>query len=88
MANKWTGDYEAVIQISVRQLNGILATMHQNAIDPEASPTFPHSVPSLQVGDLPEYFKPVNQFTKWLGKTVQAFHDSGGLPADLRPERS
>jgi hypothetical protein len=37
MANNLTGDYEAVLQISVRQINGILATMHQNRMNPDAS---------------------------------------------------
>jgi peroxiredoxin len=84
MANNLTGDYEAVIQISVRQINGLLATMHQNAIDPEASPTFPHSV-RIRVGDRPLYLDPgVSRFRTWLGTAVDALRDSGGVPADLR----
>ncbi len=51
MANNLTGDYEAVLQISVRQVNGILATMHQNRIDRDASPSLPHNG-SIRVGDL------------------------------------
>ena len=31
MANPLTGDYEAVVQIAIRQINGLLGTMHQNA---------------------------------------------------------
>ena len=34
MANNLTGDYEAVVQIRVRKINGILATMHQNKVNP------------------------------------------------------
>jgi peroxiredoxin len=30
MANPLTGDFDAVVQISVRQINGLLATLHQN----------------------------------------------------------
>ena len=33
MANSLTGDYEAVVQIAIRQINGLLATLHQNAND-------------------------------------------------------
>ena len=38
MANNLTGDYEAVVQVSVRKINGILATMHQNKVNPDAPP--------------------------------------------------
>ena len=30
MPNNLTGDFEAVVQVSIRQLNGLLATLHQN----------------------------------------------------------
>jgi peroxiredoxin len=40
MANPLTGDFEAVVQIAVRQINGLLATLHQNGLD---------SDPALQV---------------------------------------
>ena len=30
MANPLTGDYEAVVQIAIRQINGLLGTLHQN----------------------------------------------------------
>ena len=34
MANPLTGDYEAVVQIAIRQINGLLGTLHQNGVDP------------------------------------------------------
>ena len=49
MANNLTGDYEAVVQVSVRKINGILSTMHQNKVNAHASdapPTFEHSSPA------------------------------------------
>ena len=56
MANTLTGDYEAVLQVSVRQINGLLATSHQNGAKGSGlSPSFPHSVVNLRVGDLPKY---------------------------------
>ena len=41
MANKLTGSYDAVAQISRRQLNGLLASLHQNGASEQ---------PPLQVG--------------------------------------
>jgi hypothetical protein len=52
MPNSLTGDNEAVFQISVKQLVGVLATMHQNRIDPSASATFAHRG-SIRIGDPP-----------------------------------
>ena len=37
MANSLTGDYEAVLEIAIRQINGVLGTLHQNG----ASGTLP-----------------------------------------------
>ncbi|RBP45377.1 peroxiredoxin [Roseimicrobium gellanilyticum] len=44
MANELTGDYEAVLQVSVRQVNGLLATLHQNGDIPQRSPSLPHVI--------------------------------------------
>ena len=43
MANNLTGDYEGVFLIRLRQINGILATLHHNRVDPISTPSFPHS---------------------------------------------
>jgi peroxiredoxin len=37
MSNFLTGDYEAVFEIAMRQINGVLGTLHQNA-EPQALP--------------------------------------------------
>jgi peroxiredoxin len=82
MPNNLTGDYEAVLQVSVRQINGILATLHQNgAASIKTSPTFPGGVagapvdlsPSFphseifRVGDTPAAQQPgMVAFNKWL----------------------
>jgi hypothetical protein len=31
MSNSLTGDYEAVLEVAIRQINGVLGTLHQNA---------------------------------------------------------
>src|SRR3954471_14170797 len=36
MANPLTGEYEAVIQIAIRQINGLLGTLHQNTTEDSA----------------------------------------------------
>ncbi len=74
MANNVTGDYEAVLQIAVRQINGLLATMHQNGAEGSGlSPSFPHTVRTLRVGELPGYLQPANSdFAEWLSGAIQS----------------
>jgi hypothetical protein len=43
MTNALTGDYEAVFEIAIPQLNGLLGTLHQNRGIPGATPVTPHS---------------------------------------------
>jgi len=50
MANLLTGDFEAVVQIAVRQINGLLATLHQHGADDDAPLKLLHSV-VMRVGD-------------------------------------
>ncbi len=57
MANNLTGDYDAVLLIRVIKINAILATLHQNGADEDASPTFLHSV-TTRVGDPPRIVGP------------------------------
>lgn len=80
MANTLTGDYEAVVQVSVRQINGLIATSHQNGAKGSGlSPSFPHSVANLRVGDLPKYLGvEIIESAKWLSGAVQGFQSSGG----------
>src|SRR3972149_10872564 len=78
MANNLTGDYQAVLQVSVRQLNGILATMHQKRMYPTASPTFPHSG-SIRVGDLPlSYGVESLRYRSWVSDHVKALRAPAG----------
>jgi peroxiredoxin len=50
MANQLTGVYEAVVQINLRQINGMLATIHQVGDDEHAVLKLPHSA-AFRVGD-------------------------------------
>jgi len=50
MANNLTGDYEAVVQVSTRQINGLLATLHQNGAQENAPLKLVHSA-AVRVGD-------------------------------------
>lgn len=66
MPNNLTGDYEAVLQVSLRQINGILATLHQRRIDPAASPSFAHGG-SFRVGDRPLSFaQEASRYRSWV----------------------
>jgi peroxiredoxin len=79
VANNMTGDYEAVLQVSVRQINGLLATLHQNGGQQGKSPSFPHRCVRMAVGGLPKILDPhITQFSKWLGSAVQSVRASGG----------
>ena len=44
MANSLTGDYEAVLEIAIRQINGVLGTLHQNGATQDAALQTPHSI--------------------------------------------
>ena len=37
MANNLTGDFEAVVQVSIRQISGMLATLHQAGANRDAA---------------------------------------------------
>ena len=50
MANNLTGDFEAVVQLAVRQINGLLAALHQNGASDDAPLKLLHSA-SLRIGD-------------------------------------
>ncbi len=65
MANPLTGDYEAVVQIAIRQINGLLGTMHQNAATPDAALKLLHST-TLRIGDRPRRPPDVDAFGNWL----------------------
>ena len=50
MANKLTGSYDAVAQISRRQLNGLLASLHQNGASDQPPLRLGHNG-VLRIGD-------------------------------------
>jgi hypothetical protein len=44
MSNSLTGDYEAVLEVAIRQINGVLGTLHQNA-EPQNRPPWQDQPP-------------------------------------------
>jgi hypothetical protein len=50
MANPLTGDFEAALQIAIRQINGIFGTLHQNGAIKDAALQTPHSTTG-RIGD-------------------------------------
>jgi len=86
MANNLTGDYEAVLQVKLQQVNAILATLHQARMDKDASPSFPHSV-SFRIGDSAAATKHVRdrvRFMQWADKAVGKMHPGDRSAATLR----
>jgi hypothetical protein len=79
MANKLTGPYDAVAQISRRQLNGLLASLHQNGASDQPPLRLGHSG-VLRVGDpkptAPELVR--LRFRNW----IRNFQSAGG-PSNL-----
>jgi peroxiredoxin len=71
MANNLTGNYEAVLQVSLQQINGILATMHQAGVDKNISPSFPHSIPVLVSDPLSSLAYEVSRFRQWVSYAVE-----------------
>jgi hypothetical protein len=51
MANVLTGDYEAVLQIAIRQINGVLGTLHQNRAMQNAALELLHSTTEREILD-------------------------------------
>ena len=79
MANKLTGSYDAVAQISRRQLNGLLASLHQNGASDQPPLRLGHNW-VLRVGDpkptTPELVR--LRFRNW----IRNFQSAGG-PSNL-----
>lgn len=71
MANALTGDYDAVLQVAVRQINGLLATLHQNGAHERAALKLLHSS-SIRVGDPAPQEPEVAEFHEW----VRSFHQT------------
>lgn len=81
MANNLTGEYEAVVQVAVPQINGLLAALHQNGANDDAKLKLLHSV-TMRIGDRP--VRPVHDvdFANWI-RDFQSGHGTVGLD-DLR----
>jgi hypothetical protein len=65
MANPLTGDYEGVVQVAIRQINGLLGTLHQNAANENTPLKLLHSA-TLRIGDPPRRKPDVEAFGNWL----------------------
>ena len=66
MSNNLTGDYDAVVEVRVKAIDGILATLHQNGAYKEASPTFRHRI-ATRISDLSEIFRvEIIQALQWM----------------------
>ena len=84
MSNNLTGDYDAVLLVSVTKINGILATLHQNGADPDASPVSPHSE-KTRIGDPPPILHPpLSDYAGWFNEMLQTV-DGGGDPGTQGP---
>jgi peroxiredoxin len=71
MANNLTGDYEAVVQIAVRSINGLLATLHQNGAQDDPPIKLLHSV-SMRIGDPRRPRPDLAGFSDWVLDLQQA----------------
>jgi len=80
MANNLTGGFDAVVEIGVRQINGLLATLHQKGTNDEDPLALLHSA-TLRVGDSPRRFPDVFDFGDWVLE-YQRTHP-GVRPSDL-----
>lgn len=65
MTNPLTGDFDAVVQLAVRQINGLLATLHQNGASTDTALKLLHSV-RARVGDVRRRTPDVAEFGDWV----------------------
>jgi peroxiredoxin len=65
MANSLTGDFEAVFEVSTRQINGLLANLHQSGVNKDAPLPLLHSA-SVRVGDVGPTPPVANGFGDWV----------------------
>ena len=71
MPNALTGDFDAVVQVAVRQINGLLATLHQNGLGSDTALKLLHSV-RARVGDTGRRTPDVAAFGDWVLEYQQA----------------
>src|SRR3954469_13505341 len=67
MANNLTGGFDAVVQLAVRQINGVLATLHQNRASDDAPLKLLHKA-SLRVGDPVRPRPDLSAFGDWVAE--------------------
>lgn len=90
MANSLTGNWEACVQIALRQIDGLLATLHQAGADEGAELKLLHSA-TLRIGDLRRRLPDVVPIRDWLAEYQQAAGPRGardiasGLAANAPP---
>src|SRR5687768_16176471 len=68
--NHLTGDYDAVVQIAVPQINALLGTLHQNGGKPDARFKLLHSV-RMKVGSRRPHPE-VSGFGEWVAERRRA----------------
>jgi peroxiredoxin len=71
MSNPLTGDYEAALQIAIRQVNGLLGTLHQNGATPNAALQLLHST-TLRIADQLPPPGTTGVFADWVTKYQRA----------------
>lgn len=82
MANNLTGEYEAVVEIALRQINGLLAILHQRGGEEEAPLKLLHSISTL-VGGRPRHPPGTDVFGDWVLEYRWA-HPGSGQVAGVR----
>jgi peroxiredoxin len=80
MANNLTGECEAVLQISTRLINGVLASLHQNGLDDTAPLKLVHTA-TVRHGDPPRRLDEVSNFAEW----ALSYRDTGSRLAETAP---
>jgi len=75
MPNNLTGDFEALVQISVRQINGLLSSLHQNGASEDAPLQLLHSA-AVRVGDRPS--RPLDDVVGDFGDWVLEYQRARG----------
>src|SRR5256885_15990746 len=84
MANKLTGSYDAVAQISRRQLNGLLASLHQNGASDQPPLRLGHNG-AFRIGDPKPAASELERLR--LRNWIRGFQSAGG-PTKLHDIRA
>ena len=65
MANNLTGGFDAVVQFAIRQINGVLATLHQNGASDDATLKLLHRA-TVRIGHSKWRTPDVTSFGDWV----------------------